>query len=629
MKLSIIIPYYNVKEYTDELLKVLDPQVKNRKDVEVMVVDDGSRTPFETDFKWCRVMHKDNGGAASARNMGLDNTTGEYVQFIDADDLVPDYFVERLFKCIKDEYPDVIEYSWRSLNKEGSQHDVRLRSENDRLHNPSVCTRAFRRAFLGDNRFNEKKDCTEDEDFSRKIGYLRKDIKMKRAIIPEYMYYYRTAVSNSKFKRFKKGIQKTKRIVYHYDHVTADMKWLFDEIKKEDEINEIWLVTKKCDIPEMDRYARVSYERSIWGHELRGEPYAGFQLIKPPEVYDIVFYCEYIHGVSGILTFIYNTCQNLKEFYKILVLYDDFDADHIKKLQKAVPVEKVNSQKEILCNTLVLNRLTDKVPLNVKYKKTVQMCHACKIEGKSIPIGRDYTVCVSESAKKTWGVEAEFSMVINNLSYREPEECLFLISATRTHATDKGQADNRMRRLAEMLNKEQIPFIWLVFSDKGIDNPPPNMVNLRPRTNIQGFIEKCDYLVQLSDQEAYSMSILEALALNKPVICTDFPSAAEQGVKDGVSGYVIPKNMDFNVKKLLKIPVFVFINDKDAIIDSWKQIIDAPESAAGQSNEVELQVVVSKYYDMELKRDLFRGYRYTVDKDRAMKLISAGVARRV
>ena len=154
MKLSIIIPYYNVKEYTDELLKVLDPQVKNRKDVEVMVVDDGSRTPFETDFKWCRVMHKDNGGAASARNMGLDNTTGEYVQFIDADDLVPDYFVERLFKCIKDEYPDVIEYSWRSLNKEGSQHDVRLRSENDRLHNPSVCTRAFRRAFLGDNRFN-------------------------------------------------------------------------------------------------------------------------------------------------------------------------------------------------------------------------------------------------------------------------------------------------------------------------------------------------------------------------------------------------------------------------------------------------------------------------------------------
>lgn len=629
MQLSIIIPYYNVKEYTDELLDVLDPQVRDSHDIECVVVDDGSRIPFETSYKWCRVMHKDNGGAASARNMGLDNTTGEYVQFIDADDMVPKYFIERLLTCIKDEQPDVVEYSWKSLNREGSQHDIRLRSINDRLHNPSVCTRCFKRAFLGENRFNEKKDCTEDEDFSRKVGYLRADTVMKRAIIPEYMYYYRTAVSNSKFKRFKKGIQKTKRIVYHYEHVTSDMMWLYDEIKKEDEVNEVWLVTKKCDIPGMERYARVSYERALWGHELRGEKYPGFQLIKPPENYDIIFYCEYSHGISGILTFLYNTCQNLKAFYNIMVLYDDFDADHIRKLQKVVPVEKVNAAESISCNLLVLNRLSDKVPLNVKYKKVAQMCHACKIEGKSIPVGRDYTIIVSESAKKTWGAEAEFAKVINNMAYPEPEKVLMLISATRTHATDKGQADNRMKKLAEMLNKEKIPFLWLVFSDKGLDNPPPNVVNMRPNENIQGFIQKCDYLVQLSDQEAYSMSILEALALNVPVICTDFESAYEEGVRDGENGYIIPKNMDFNAKKLLKIPKFEYIFDRDSIIDSWKQLVEAPESAAGQCNEVELQVMVNKYYDMELKRELFRGYRYTVDKDRAKVLIEKGIARRI
>ena len=43
IKLSIIIPYFNTKEYTDELLSVLEKQINN--DVEILVVDDGSDVP--------------------------------------------------------------------------------------------------------------------------------------------------------------------------------------------------------------------------------------------------------------------------------------------------------------------------------------------------------------------------------------------------------------------------------------------------------------------------------------------------------------------------------------------------------------------------------------------------------
>ena len=59
IKLSLIIPYYELKEYTDELLKALAPQVT--PEVEIILIDDGSSIPFETDFEWLKVIWKENG----------------------------------------------------------------------------------------------------------------------------------------------------------------------------------------------------------------------------------------------------------------------------------------------------------------------------------------------------------------------------------------------------------------------------------------------------------------------------------------------------------------------------------------------------------------------------------------
>ena len=113
MRLSIIIPYYNAKPYTDELLDVLAPQMSDQ--VEVILVDDGSPEPFTTEHKWVQVVRKDNGGCASARNVGINLAKGDYISFLDADDLVPKYFVERLFKKFDEKPYDVIDFSWKSL----------------------------------------------------------------------------------------------------------------------------------------------------------------------------------------------------------------------------------------------------------------------------------------------------------------------------------------------------------------------------------------------------------------------------------------------------------------------------------------------------------------------------------
>lgn len=603
IKLSIIIPYWNTEKYVGELLDVLEKQINDQ--VEVILVDDGSTKPFESKYNWLQVYRKENGGCASARNYGLERASGEYVQFIDSDDLVPDYFIETLLQAFENK-PDVIEHSWKSLSQEGTQHDHLLKNEDDVLCNPSVCTRCFKRSFIGPVRFNEQKDSTEDEDFTRKLGVRDPENKYKHLAITKYMYFYRTAVTNSKIKRFKKGLMKTRRIVYYYKHVTSDMTWLLEDIKEEDKTNEVWLITEQNDIPELKRYCQISRPIKIWGHELRGEAYDKFELAKVAIRKQIVIYVEFANVVGGITTFIYNWSHLMSKRHDILILYDKIDQIQVDKLSMAAPTMKNDIGVEIICDTIILNRLTDKIPPNVTYNKSIQICHACVQKNYRIPKDRDYLINVSKAAKDSWGDESKEGIVIHNPFYREANE-LFLVSATRMQAVDKGDNDKRFRILANKLNEAGIPFVWLNFSDKSMPNPPRNFINMEARLNIQSFIKRADYLVQLSNVEAYSMSILEALSLRTCVLACPFPSLFEEGFEDGVTGYIVPFDMEFDVKKLLKVPSFDHLNDNHIILNQWEEILSLPASATRREDRKVRVNVVRGFCDKHTGKHISRG----------------------
>ena len=92
-KVSIIVPVYGVEAYLEACVDSLLAQ--SYENLEIILVDDASpdQCPGICDTymaKDTRVMaiHKNNGGAASARNLGLDRATGEYVCFVDSDDTV-------------------------------------------------------------------------------------------------------------------------------------------------------------------------------------------------------------------------------------------------------------------------------------------------------------------------------------------------------------------------------------------------------------------------------------------------------------------------------------------------------------------------------------------------------------
>ena len=105
--ISIIIPVYNVKKY---LLRCIRSILKQKyRNFEVILVDDGSDDgsgllcdKLKTRDSRIRVIHKENGGMSSARNVGIEFARGEYITFVDSDDYISDRYLETLVELMHD-----------------------------------------------------------------------------------------------------------------------------------------------------------------------------------------------------------------------------------------------------------------------------------------------------------------------------------------------------------------------------------------------------------------------------------------------------------------------------------------------------------------------------------------------
>ena len=104
--ISVIVPVWNVEEFLDEGLESIS--VQTYVDFEVVMVDDGStdrsgeicRQWVERDNRY-RLIQKENGGLSSARNAGLEVAKGEYVTFVDSDDVIHPKYLETLMELAK------------------------------------------------------------------------------------------------------------------------------------------------------------------------------------------------------------------------------------------------------------------------------------------------------------------------------------------------------------------------------------------------------------------------------------------------------------------------------------------------------------------------------------------------
>lgn len=121
--ISIIVPIYRVEKYLKRCIDSIIGQTYSN--LEVILVDDGSPDACPKICDWycdrderIKVIHKQNGGLSEARNTGLNNSSGEYVIFIDSDDYVSKYFVEILYKELKKNNADVSVCSFHMTDEE-------------------------------------------------------------------------------------------------------------------------------------------------------------------------------------------------------------------------------------------------------------------------------------------------------------------------------------------------------------------------------------------------------------------------------------------------------------------------------------------------------------------------------
>lgn len=625
VRFSIIIPAYNAEPYIHELLECLDKQMTD--EAEVILIDDGSKKPLKLkkDYPWIsHFSRQKNQGISVARNKGLELAKGEIINFLDADDMVSDNYISYILGRIDEEW-DYMDLSWKSL--EDDHFWFKLNSDRDSLSNPSASTRVFRRSFIGDTRFPEKKDASEDEHFTRHLGIRH----AKHICATDFMYFYRTEVPNSNSKKFLNDEKKTKRIGYFFNHVTKDMTYLIDEIRKEDEVNEVFLLTYKNDLPELEKYCQIwNPPHPLRVMEARGESTSLFTVIPRPIKTQVVVFRSSIDVIGGIETFIYSFCKQMSKYYDITVVYDSIANEQLARLIEICPVVKNNPAIPIQCDTLIVNSIGEAIPRNITYKKSIQMVHCLKQNNWSIPQDRNHIVNVSQASKDSFGEQAKDGLVIHNLTVNDKtDKALLLVSALRVGAADKQGNDERCIKFANLLRKAQIPFMWVYFGTRQMTNAPKEMIYGGLVQDIRPYVAKADYLVQLSGSEAFSYSLLESLELHTPVIVTPLAQNADMGIVDGLNSYIVPFEVDgFDVKKILDIPKFEYKHDNAGIIKQWRELLGNTKPKGGYKPKKEAEVeVIREYRDIQRDELMKLNSRFTAPYGRALELQNLGFVR--
>ncbi len=214
-RLSIIIPVYNAEEYLSGCLEsILDQGFSS---FEVILVDDGSNdsSPLicdrysATDSRF-RTIHKKNGGVSSARNAGINLAKGEYLMFIDADDILLPDALERMMEGVVSE--DIIIGGYtkfiggvpgkevipcKSCFYKGEQMiclwEDNMRNNCEMLESPRA--KMFRRKAVGDLRFCEDLSYAEDKLFM--FNFLYACQSAHTCDVPAYGYHIRPGALGS------------------------------------------------------------------------------------------------------------------------------------------------------------------------------------------------------------------------------------------------------------------------------------------------------------------------------------------------------------------------------------------------------------------------------------------------
>ena len=186
-KVSIVIPVYNVEEY---LRRCLDSVVNQTlRDIEIICINDGSTdnsshilAEYQSKENRLRVISQKNGGQSKARNAGLEVATGEYIYFLDSDDYIKTYALEKLYTIAKTNNLEILFF------------DSEVFFENDILKNQ------FSEYLTAYDRKNEYTDVISGIDLFSKL------VKNNAYVVSPCLQFTKREYLEEKHIRFFEGI---------------------------------------------------------------------------------------------------------------------------------------------------------------------------------------------------------------------------------------------------------------------------------------------------------------------------------------------------------------------------------------------------------------------------------------
>lgn len=205
IKVSVIIPVYNVENYIEECVESVINQTL--KEIEIIIVNDGTKDnsikKIEKYLSNPRVIliNKENGGVSSARNTGLKIARGEYISFIDSDDFIEPTMLEKLYN--EGEGMDIVFSNFARIDGFGNIEIEKNNFENLEIKEGSyfynielgyIWNKIYNHKFLKEYNIKFKENMLmEDLLFSLKVFSIAKKVKY----LDKVYYYYRVGINES------------------------------------------------------------------------------------------------------------------------------------------------------------------------------------------------------------------------------------------------------------------------------------------------------------------------------------------------------------------------------------------------------------------------------------------------
>lgn len=204
--LSIIIPAYNSCDKLEALLdNLISQRITNGVQAEIIVINDGSTDGTAEMLATkgnIKVINQENKGVAAARNVGLEASTGKYISFIDADDIVSDSYIRTLTTEITSDDCGWITFPWAKTDTSEIFFDV-----FNPIPSAAVWAYVYTWECIDGNEFREDWQIGEDLDWLKRVLPGKKH-RMSDQIVYTYDW---NANPDSLSKRYNRGEIKQER----------------------------------------------------------------------------------------------------------------------------------------------------------------------------------------------------------------------------------------------------------------------------------------------------------------------------------------------------------------------------------------------------------------------------------